>query len=120
MKEDIRIVMRPVIDFEKREEDSNLLVFQNETLRPILKMQHYHFKHLAIKYMPTLFNLSEELDRRIFCQNFLNKNPLITNLLIGMVMGMFTEKELSFFINHQSELSKRIKEMLIVRMADAA
>jgi hypothetical protein len=119
MNEDFRVSLRPIIAFEKKQEDSPLHVFQNVTLRPILKLQHNLIKCMALKHMPKVTSLSEDLDRRIFCQTFLNKNPLVTNFLIGMVVGMFTEEEMAFYTQYTAEINKRIKEMLIVRIADA-
>ncbi len=118
MNEALRLGMRPKIDFEKKKEDTIIHIFQNETLRPILKMQHQHFVSMALKQMPKIASLSEDLDRRLFCQNFLNKNPLITNLLIGMVVGLFTESEMIFYTDNAGDVNKRIKEMLIVRIAE--
>lgn len=119
MYNDGKIAIRPKLQTERKQEDSILLVFQNETLRPVLKMQNNTIKALALKHMPKVTAISEGLERRIFCQTFLNKNPLITHLLIGIIVGLFTEEEFKFYIENSAEISKRIKEMLIIRIADA-
>jgi hypothetical protein len=119
MEENTRISIRPILDLGQTVDDTDLLVFQNQTLRPILKMQHIHLGMLAQKLMPKISSIDEDLDRRIFCQNFLNKNPLVTNFLTGIIVGMFTETEMGFYIGNNIKLNKRIKEMMIVRIADA-
>jgi hypothetical protein len=120
MSEDFRLSLRPIIAFAKKQEDSPIHLFQNETLRPILKMQHKLIKSMALKQMPKIASLADDLDRRLYCQTFLNKNPLITQFLTGMVVGLFTEEELAFYSANTTEINKRIKEMLIVRIADGA
>jgi hypothetical protein len=108
--------MRPKIlvnDFDATE----TLDFQNNCLRPILKMQNDKFIMSASLWMSNLKNILALPDRRRYISEFLNKNPHKTQLLLGIVVGMMTNVEYNYFCTNTSDLSKRIKDMLIERIA---
>ncbi len=96
-------------------------MFQNKTLRPILKFQNtlliqvyaqYIEKHKSIYFQLTI------LKREEFIRESFQKDTLLKNMYLGIVMGHFTEEEYSHFFEHEKELKKRVNDMLIQRMQD--
>jgi hypothetical protein len=48
----------------------------------------------------------------------MQKDTALRNTLVGLVLAFLTEDEMSFFLNHKSELSKRIVALLCQRIGD--
>jgi hypothetical protein len=94
-------------------------LFQNQTLRPILKLQNNLcltlFLHYAKRQKTDFDNFSME-KKKTFIQNSLQKDIGIKNNFIGIIVGMFTEEELEIYISDIKELNRRIITMLIERL----
>lgn len=93
--------------------------FQNQTLRPILKLQNDIL--LAVvqkqvhKYSKDFGNFS--VDKKQKCiENIMQKDEKFRKLLIGIVIGLFTESELETYLSNTSNLNKRMVSMLIERV----
>ena len=98
---------------------SNDEVFQNETLRPILKLQNdlfiEVFKNHINKTKVDFENLT--VDRKMqFIENSIQKDIKFRNALKGMVIGLFSVEEYLKYIKNSSELNKRMMNMLIERL----
>jgi hypothetical protein len=98
---------------------SNDEVFQNETLRPILKLQNdlfiEVFKNHINKTKVDFENLT--VDRKMqFIENSIQKDIKFRNALKGMILGLFSIEEYSNYIKNSSELNKRMMNMLIERL----
>jgi hypothetical protein len=98
---------------------SNDEVFQNETLRPILKLQNdlfiEVFKNHINKTKVDFENLT--VDRKMqFIENSIQKDIKFRNALKGMILGLFSVEEYSNYIKNSSELNKRMMNMLIERL----
>ena len=98
---------------------SNDEVFQNETLRPILKLQNdlfiEVFKNHINKTKVDFENLT--VDRKMqFIENSIQKDIKFRNALKGIVIGLFSVEEYSKYIKNSSELNKRMMNMLIERL----
>ena len=95
--------------------------FQNETLRPILKMQNNLFlavfKNYILKHKSVFYQLSLE-KRLVYIENSIQKDIKFRNSLKGMVIGLFTVEEYSVYIKNSSALNKRMMNMLIKRLQD--
>jgi hypothetical protein len=90
--------------------------FQNACLRPILKFQNdallLFFKlHLSPTGLPLL---KKELED--FIKLRLQKDAILRNTMIGMVLALMSVEELSFYMSHKNELSKRIITILVQRL----
>ncbi|WP_445710812.1 glyoxalase [Flavobacterium sp.] len=94
-------------------------VFQNKTLRPILKLQNdliiEVFRNYAIKQKNVLFSLSPE-KKKNYVENAIQRDIKFRNLLKGIVIGMFTISEYKEYIQNSSNLNKRIMGLLIERI----
>jgi hypothetical protein len=91
--------------------------FQNEVLRPILKLQHelFQFEWSQNPLFKAIQSIENPVLQRTQLSNFLSKNPNINNRYIGMICGLFTNEEFTFYLSQKSVVDKRIKELLITR-----
>ena len=93
--------------------------FQNNTLRPILKLQNdlliEVFKNYAVKQKNTFFELSPDKKEK-YIENVIQKDIKFRNSLKGMVIGLFTTDEYVEYIKNSSNLNKRMMNMLIERL----
>ena len=94
-------------------------VFQNETLRPILKYQHalllQIFEHYLQERRMNLTKMAQK-QRLDWVKNTIQKDIALSNLLLGSVIGHFTGTELSTYLQHEKSLRKRIKSLIIQRI----
>ena len=93
--------------------------FQNNTLRPILKLQNdlliEVFKNYAIKQKNTFFELSPDKKEK-YIENVIQKDIKFRNSLKGMVIALFSVEEYLDYIKNSSNLNKRMMTMLIERL----
>lgn len=94
-------------------------VFQNQTLRPILKLQNEIFLMLFQDYagskIPDFNSLTT--DKKIsFIEQSLRKDHALRNIFIGMTIGMFTADEMKTYIPDKNVFNKRIITMLTERL----
>lgn len=93
--------------------------FQNETLRPILRLQNdlfiCVFKNYIVKHKNDFHTYT--IDKKlIFIENAILKDIKFRNSLKGMVIGLFTIDEYAIYIENSSTLNKRMMNMLIERL----
>jgi hypothetical protein len=101
------------------EQSSSEELFQNKTLRPILKLQNdlfvEVFSNYAVKQKGVFFTLSPE-KKMAYIENTIQRDIKFRNSLKGMVIGMFTIQEYADYIQNSSNLNKRMMNMLIERL----
>jgi len=94
-------------------------VFQNKTLRPILKLQNDLFIEVyinyAIKQKSIFFDYSPE-KKLNYIETSIQRDIKFRNALKGMIIGFFTIEEYSTYIKYSSNLNKRMMNMLIERL----
>ena len=115
-----KISIRPVIDginrFENKSEQEQ---FQNDTLRPIIKLQHlllveYFKEYLLVKKCK--FTELNELKQLAFIKAaFLRDNSFKAELK-GLIIGQFTVEEFSLYSKYKSDFNKRILTMIEQRI----
>lgn len=93
--------------------------FQNETLRPIIKMQNdlllAVFRNYASKHKNVFYDLSVE--KRIdYIENAIHKDQKFRNSLKGIIIGQFTLKEYANYIQNSSALNKRMMNIVKERL----
>ena len=93
--------------------------FQNQTLRPILKLQNdlfiEVFKNHISKHKNDFYLYSVEKKLQ-FIENSIQKDIKFRNALKGIVIGLFTLDEYATYIQNSSSLNKRMMHMLIERL----
>ncbi len=110
--------LRPIILFEIQAE-TEVEKFQNDTLRPILKLQNDLLIHVFIQYCQQrkglFFKLSDK-DKMIYIDQNIRKDMKFKHYLEGIITGHFTLDEYQLFLNHEEELTKRMIHLLIQRL----
>ncbi|OYU83904.1 MAG: glyoxalase [Flavobacterium sp. BFFFF2] len=93
--------------------------FQNETLRPILKMQNELFCavfiNYAIKQKGVFFGLNPA-KKELYIEQVIQRDIKFRNVLKGMVIAYFTLAEWTEYQQHSSPLNKRMMNLLIERL----
>ena len=100
---------------------SNIEKFQNQVLRPIIKFQHEIlselFKmHLVKKKINT--NAWDVPTKEKYIQKTLSNDQVLRNIVIGTIVGMMDETEISTFHNHETEMRNRISKMIGQRLVN--
>lgn len=95
--------------------------FQNETLRPILKMQNplfiAIFKNYIKKHKNSFYELG--LEKRLqYIEHAVQRDVKFRNSLKGVVIGQFTVEEYELYITNSSALNKRMMNMVVKRLKD--
>ncbi len=95
--------------------------FQNQTLRPIIKLQNFLiiavFKNYIGKHKNRFYELT--LQKRMeYIENAVQKDIKFRNSLKGLIIGQFTVEEYETYIQNSSALNKRMMNMAIERLKD--
>ena len=95
--------------------------FQNQTLRPVIKLQNEllveAFKNYINKHKGVFYELSLE-KKMAYIEHTVQKDIKFRNSLKGMVIGQFTLEEYKKYIQNSSALNKRMMNMVIERLKD--
>ena len=98
-----------------------LEVFQNNSLRPILKFQNDALVHVFLLDLSSkkidlkTFNSKKRL---LLIDTHLRTNSNLRQLLLGMVIALFSIDEIEFYNIVYKDLNKRILSMLKTRLKD--
>ncbi|TXB61642.1 glyoxalase [Phaeodactylibacter luteus] len=96
--------------------------FQNETLRPVLKMQHELlsavFLHMMDKRKVPFSGMKPE-DKARQIAHSVSKDKRLRFQLLGLVIGQFTLEEYQTFLGVEGEAVRRIAAMIVQRLQDA-
>lgn len=94
-------------------------LFQNEVLRPILKLQNdlfiASFLNYISKYKRDFYTKTVEHKLAII-ENAIQKDIKFRNALKGMIIGLFTADEYALYIQNSSSLNKRMMNLLVERL----
>jgi len=94
-------------------------VFQNATLRPILKLQNDLIVLVFQNYVNQIklpFNGFTVEKKMSSIATIISKDIQLQNTLKGIVIGLFTTEEYHYYSKTISNSNKRIKGMLIERL----
>jgi hypothetical protein len=115
--------IRPVISSAKIYDSmSSDELFQNRTLRPIIKMQHNLFIAVFKNYISKRKNVFYELTlskQLAYIDNAIHKDMKFRNSIKGMIIGQFTEEEYALYIQNSSALNKRMMNIVKERLLDS-
>ncbi|MDO7703404.1 MAG: DUF2291 family protein [Flavobacteriaceae bacterium] len=95
--------------------------FQNNTLRPILKLQNPLFVAVFQNYIENRKGVFYDLSlskKLIYIENALVKDQKLRNSVKGIVLGQFTVTEYMEYTNYSSALNKRMMQMVVERIKD--
>jgi hypothetical protein len=96
--------------------------FQNETLRPVIKMQHDLFVAVFKNYISKRKNVFYELSLQQqldYIENAIHKDMKFRNSIKGMIIGQFTIEEYDTYIQNSSALNKRMMNIVKNRLINS-
>ena len=112
------LALRPLLFLDGWNEKP-LEKFQNQVLRPILKYQHELWV-LELKQNQFFLQIKEKrwngAELRQAIQSAISRSPDLKNRYFGIVTGLMTSEEYSFYLTNRTELNKRIISMVIDRI----
>lgn len=113
---------RPVLQDLIKENMSTVELFQNQTLRPVIKMQHdllvSAFKNYIAKRKIDFSSLTAQKQRSKTKAVFV-KDINYKNLTLGMIIGAFSADEFAHYGANPSEYNKRVIQIVVQRMQDS-
>lgn len=113
--------VRPVLKNLINSNTSDLERFQNQVIRPIIKMQNnlltVFFKNY-IRNRKIEFDRLKSEDQENKIKTILTKDINFKNILIGSIVGHFDENEIEIYLKSNSELNKRIIQIVKQRLID--
>lgn len=95
--------------------------FQNEVLRPIIKMQNnllVAFFKSYIKNNKVKFNTLKAKVQENKINSILTKDINFKNILIGSIIGHLEENEIEIYFKSKTEINKRIIQIIKQRLHD--
>tara|TARA_B100000767_G_scaffold68728_1_gene65299 strand:+ start:693 stop:1067 length:375 start_codon:yes stop_codon:yes gene_type:complete len=113
---------RPILKNLIKEGTSELEYFQNITIRPIIKMQHDLLILSLSNYLKKRKIIIEGLSENQIKDKInaiINKDIPYRNICLGFIIGHFSSKEYTYYINHSSEINKRIIKIIQKRFLDS-
>jgi len=113
---------RPVLQNLIKDNMSAIELFQNQTLRPIIKMQHNlliaSFKNYIQIRKIDFSSLTVQKKRSKISTVFV-KDINYKNRILGVIIGHFTMDEFQYYCLNSSELNKRILKIVAQRVQDS-
>ena len=114
--------IRPEIAGVDLSEDSSFAEhFQNETLRPILKLQNELLLHVFRQYFEQrkgVFYTLKHNKQLAYIEQVVQKDLRFRSMLTGVIIGHFTEIEWEDYLGDEAELRRRMMTMLVKRVQD--
>lgn len=119
-RDKVLLANRPILEnakiFDNMSFDEH---FQNQTLRPIIKLQNdlfiAVFKNYIAKHKNVFYDLS--LEKRLdYIENAVHKDMKFRNSVKGMIIGQFTLEEYQLYITNSSSLNKRMMNIVKQRL----
>jgi len=116
------VLLRPKVNSNKNISYKNdIEQFQNIVLRPILKFQNDLLLELFLfefEKTKTKFDLINNDQKIKLIINNLKYNNKLKQILLGTIVGMFSNKNITFYKTNYSKINKRIFSMLNDRLID--
>ncbi len=93
--------------------------FQNQTLRPILKVQHELLLAIFRQYLADksiAFESMSAFKQRVIIEHAVKKDLPVRHTLMGCIMGLFTREEYTIYLENRIALGKRLTSLIIQRL----
>ena len=115
-KQSIRPIIKNISNIENKSQQER---FQNEVLRPIIKLQHdlivvFFENHTLQKKL--IFSDLNAVKKSELIVSVFNKDSQFKIELRGLIIGLFTIEEFTIYQNMSSEINKRIYTMIKERL----
>ena len=113
---------RPVINEIIKENMSDFELFQNKTIRPIIKMQHELLIAFLENYLQKRkidFSVISEEKKKLKIKSILEKDIQFRNMVLGSILGHFSVDEYKEYYTNASEMNRRIIKITMKRYQDS-
>jgi hypothetical protein len=113
---------RPIIADLVNEGTSDIEKFQNEVIRPIIKMQHDLLIGSLINYLKKRkvdFSILPDKKKRSKISSIFKTDNNYKNMTLGFVIGQFSLDEFKFYADNSSEINRRILQITSQRIKDS-
>ena len=120
MRDDQLVAMRPEVPTS--EGALPLESFQNDTLRPVIKMQHeviLQAWHRYVLEQKGKFYKLNRPDQEEYIRYAYQTNRAFRAFNLGLVCGVFTKVEWEIFRLNEKELSKRVYSLIAQRVGSS-
>lgn len=123
MRDTALLALRPQITSDATT-TSSAETFQNQTLRPTLKLQNNLLLSLFRHYLTKRKQLGPDArfakmsaaEQEAYIDHTIRTDLKFRNLLVGTIIGQFTADEWTVFLTDESELTRRLGNMLTQRI----
>lgn len=112
------LALRPDLGLDTTQ-SSPAETFQNRTLRPVLKMQHEVLLHIFQHYIRKRKNAFVQRSPQAqleYITHSVRHDAGLRHLLAGAIAGHFTLTELSFFLENEADVMKRLADLIVQRL----
>lgn len=102
-------------------EEATVGDFLHRTLRPVLKLQNELLLRLVADFIQEYhipFATAATVEQQRLVAELLTRNVKLRYLLVGTVVGLFTQAELAYYRPHRAELNRRLLELATRRVQD--
>jgi hypothetical protein len=111
--------LREDIKFQEDKIKSPIEHFQHKTLRPILKFLNETLNKISINFIENInpdFSSSNPVVQEKQLLTILKKEQVLKNKLNGIVVGLFTQSEIDFYLKNSIKIDERIQQMIQERI----
>jgi hypothetical protein len=113
---------RPILENLVKDNMSAIELFQNQTLRPIIKMQHElliasfnnYLQQRKIDFLSFTSQKKRSKIKAVFVKDITYKK-----FTLGLIIGHFSIEEYQYYCFNSSELNKRILQIIVQRIQDS-
>jgi hypothetical protein len=122
-QDEMLVKLRPTINtIENNAQTSDIELFQNQVLRPILKLQHDRLMMLFDMFLSEQKNNFNQLkldEKEKYITNLLQKQVAFRNQVVGCTIGLFTFNEFSQYASNKVTINRRILNLAKQRILSA-
>lgn len=115
--DDARLALRPNLSLAPAAAPDEQ--FQNDTLRPVMKLQHdlllAVFRMFLTKRKVKLEQLPAK-ERFAKIKELLTRDNRLRGLLFGIAIGQFTTAEMTYYLANDGNVNRRIINLIVERM----
>ena len=112
-----RLSLRPHLDLAPAAAPAEK--FQNETLRPVMKLQHEHIVAVFAGFLRKRKVKPEQLpqnQRWAKIKELVTRDNRLRGLLFGIAIGQFTAEEMAHYLDNEGEVNRRMTNLLTERL----
>ena len=114
------LALRPVVLIETTDAANTVGTFLHATLRPVLKLQNGLLLAVVTDFVRDHHIALRPTDQQHQLTELLGRNTKLRHTVVGLITGIFTTEEYTFYRPHRAELNRRLLEMALRRVLDQA